>query len=61
MSAWLDWVRDCVKPHDDAYLAERLARAVEDYAVTTATHPYRWPAVNAALRDYRARHPRQDA
>ncbi len=73
MSAWLDHVREWVgghfTRHDDAYLAETLARAVEDCisgsvegrgSFDDARRYYRsqTATLHDALRAYRAQHPR---
>ncbi len=71
MSRWglyvRDWLDALFEKHDDAYLAEKLARACElyldsqratcasDYAISIRR------AWVAALREYRARNPRGDA
>ena len=58
MSAWRDhvvgWLDGVFSRHDEGYLAEKLARAVEDATPML-------DMTQEALRDYRAVHPRLDA
>ncbi len=60
MSLWSqrmrEWVDCFLGRHDDAYLAEKLARAVE--ARREGDYQSRKDVVDA-LREYRARNPRQ--
>ncbi len=54
MSGWRDHIAQWLERPDDKYLAEKLARAIED-APAWSTQV----EVLAALRDYRAANPRQ--
>ncbi len=63
MSRWglyvRDWLDALFEKHDDAYLAEKLARAVEEWG---KSRQVMFPVeVRDALREYRARNPRGDA
>ncbi len=51
-----EWLGCAFTRHDDAYLAEKLARAVEDLNFGSYTSRV---AVRDALRDYRAQNPRE--
>ncbi len=61
MSRWglyvRDWLDALFEKHDDAYLAEKLARAIEESP--TCMSWSRQNDVRVALREYRARNPRQ--
>ena len=58
MAGWLD---GAFARHDEGYLAEKLARAVEATDDHSAPYQVRLEGLRAALRDYRAVHPRLDA
>ncbi len=67
MSLWSqrmrEWVDVFFARHDDAYLAEKLARACEYWgeSITRSDAFRRESAIRDALREYRARNPRGDA
>ncbi len=63
MSGWRDHIAAWLERPGDTHLAERLARAVEEYrhAGGFARRDRSLRGIDAALTDYRARHPREDA